>query len=152
MIFRRPRFDDVLSGRAPLGKAAPQDLLAASAYALARERFYKFRQLIHPGMIWNWWTREVSDHLEQFYYDMQDGLRPRLALMSPPQHGKSFLATDFIAWLGGLQPDWQTIYASYSTSWASVPTRRCSVPCSRRHSAIALPRALAFRASAAIRR
>jgi hypothetical protein len=109
-----PRFDDVLSGRAPLGRAAPQDLLAASAYALARERFYKFRQLIHPGMVWNWWTREVSDQLEQFYYDMLDGLRPRLALMSPPQHGKSFLATDFIAWLGGLQPDWQTIYASYS--------------------------------------
>jgi hypothetical protein len=79
-----PRFDDVLSGRAPLNRAAPQDLLAASAYALARERFFRFRQLIHPGMIWNWWTREVSDHLEQFYYDMLDGLRPRLALMSPP--------------------------------------------------------------------
>jgi hypothetical protein len=56
----------------------------------------------HPGMMWNWWTREVSDH----------------ALMSPPQHGKCFLATDFIAWLGGLQPDWQTIYASYSEELA----------------------------------
>jgi hypothetical protein len=31
------------------------------------------------------------DHLEQFYYDMLDGLRPQLALMAPPQHGKTKL-------------------------------------------------------------
>ena len=104
----------MLSGRAPLAKAAPADLITASAYALAREHFFRFRQLIQPNIIWNWWTREVSDHLEQFYYDMLDGLRPQLALMAPPQHGKTKLVTDFIAWLGGMQPDWRTIYASYS--------------------------------------
>jgi len=54
---------------------------------LARKRFYAFRQLVHPDMRRNWWMREVSDHLEQFYYDMLDGERPRLALMAPPQHG-----------------------------------------------------------------
>ena len=64
---------------------------------LARKRFYAFRQLMRPGTRWNWWMREVSDHLEQFYYDMLDGLRPRLALMAPPQHGKTLLITDFIA-------------------------------------------------------
>jgi hypothetical protein len=60
---------------------------------LARKRFYAFRQLMRPDMHWNWWTREVSDHLEQFYRDMLAGKRPRLALMAPPQHGKTLLIT-----------------------------------------------------------
>ena len=51
--------EEVLSGRAPLAKAAPADLITASAYALAREHFFRFRQLIQPNIIWNWWTREV---------------------------------------------------------------------------------------------
>jgi len=34
--------------------------------------------------------------------------------MAPPQHGKTLLITDFIAWLAGLEPNWKTIYASYS--------------------------------------
>jgi predicted phage terminase large subunit-like protein len=34
--------------------------------------------------------------------------------MTPPQHGKTTAAEDFIAWLAGRHPDWKTIYASYS--------------------------------------
>jgi predicted phage terminase large subunit-like protein len=97
-----------------LATLSPVKLGEEAGADLARKRFYAFRQLMHPGMRWNWWTREVSDHLEQFYYDMLDGLRPRLALMAPPQHGKTLLITDFIAWLAGLEPNWKTIYASYS--------------------------------------
>jgi predicted phage terminase large subunit-like protein len=42
------------------------------------------------------------------------GKRPKLAIMTPPQHGKSWAAEDFISWLAGKHPDRKTIYASYS--------------------------------------
>jgi hypothetical protein len=59
-------------------------------------------------------VREVADHLENFYHDCMAGKRPRLALMAPPQHGKSFTITDFIAWVAGMQPNWKTIFGSFS--------------------------------------
>jgi hypothetical protein len=37
-----------------------------------------------------------------------------LALMAPPQHGKTEQVTDFIAWIAGKKPEWKTIFASYS--------------------------------------
>jgi hypothetical protein len=42
--------------------------------------------------------------------------RPKLAIEMPPQHGKSWSAEDFIAWIAGKQRSWKTIYASYSDS------------------------------------
>jgi hypothetical protein len=42
------------------------------------------------------------------------GKRPKLAISTPPQHGKSTAAEDFAGWIAGKQPDWKTIYASYS--------------------------------------
>jgi predicted phage terminase large subunit-like protein len=56
----------------------------------------------------------VAVELQQFYQDFVAGRRPRLALMSPPQHGKSLTAIDFIAWISGKNPDIKTIFASYS--------------------------------------
>ena len=35
-------------------------------------------------------------------------------MKAPPQHGKSRMVTDFVTWVAGKQPDWATIYASYS--------------------------------------
>src|SRR6516225_5701228 len=80
--------------------------------ALARESFYDFRRLIRPDMTWGWWPRCVCMELQQFYQDMQAGKRPKLAMMAPPQHGKSWAASDFIAWVAGKNPDLKTIFGS----------------------------------------
>jgi hypothetical protein len=79
-----------------------------------RRDFRTFRLLLNPGMLTNWWTHEVSGHFQQFYKDLIDGKRPKLALMAPPQHGKSKAVSDFIAWLAGVNPDLKVIFSSYS--------------------------------------
>jgi hypothetical protein len=71
----------------------------------ARRDFRTFRRLLNPDMLTNWWTDEVSGHLQQFYKDLIEGKRPKLALMAPPQHGKSKAVSDFVAWLAGVNPD-----------------------------------------------
>src|SRR6266436_1388590 len=45
---------------------------------------------------------------------MVAGKRPKLAISAPPQHGKSWAATDFIAYVAGKLPDRKTIFGSYS--------------------------------------
>ena len=45
---------------------------------------------------------------------MVAGKRPQLALMAPPQHGKSWAATELMAWVAGKNPNLKTIFASYS--------------------------------------
>jgi hypothetical protein len=50
-------------------------------------------------MIWGWWVELVAVELQQFWEDLVDGKRPKIALMAPPQHGKSWTATDFIGWM-----------------------------------------------------
>jgi predicted phage terminase large subunit-like protein len=81
---------------------------------LARTHFDIFRRQIRPGMLWGWWTQEVAWQLHRFYNEMVAGMRPKLAISAPPQHGKSWAATDFIAWVAGRQPDRKTIFGSYS--------------------------------------
>jgi hypothetical protein len=89
---------------------------AAQAQAEARGSFWAFRKNLRYGtmMLWGWWVELVAVELQQFYQDFVAGRRPRLALMAPPQHGKSLTAIDFIAWISGKNPDIKTIYASYS--------------------------------------
>ena len=89
---------------------------AAQAQAEARESFWAFRKNLRYGtmMLWGWWVELVAVVLQQFYQDFVAGRRPRLALMAPPQHGKSLTAVDFIAWISGKNPDIKTIFASYS--------------------------------------
>jgi hypothetical protein len=94
---------------------------------LARENFGLFRREIRPNMIWGWWTQEVAWQLQRFYNEMVEGKRPKLAISSPPQHGKSWAATDFIAYVAGKQPDRKTIFGSYSDDLGvRVPTTICS--------------------------
>jgi predicted phage terminase large subunit-like protein len=90
------------------------DLLIEDVCARARDRFASYRRVMHPGLIWNWWTAEVADRLNEFYNDLVAGRRPKLAIMAPPQHGKSLAVTDFITWLAGKNPNLKTIFASYS--------------------------------------
>ena len=61
-----------------------------------------------------WWQYEVANELQRFYHRLKKGERPKLALMAPPQHGKTEQVTDFIAWVAGKEPDLKTIFASYS--------------------------------------
>jgi predicted phage terminase large subunit-like protein len=88
--------------------------LAESYRAEARENFAVFRRHIRPDMLWGWWTEEVAQELQRFYRDLTEGRRPKLALLAPPQHGKSWTIFDFIAWMAGKQPDAKTVFASYS--------------------------------------
>ncbi len=82
--------------------------------SLARQRSRWFRKLIRPDMIHNWWTDEVADQLQQFYNDLVAGRRPKLALMTGPQHGKSWAAVISPGWCAGKNPNLKIIFASYS--------------------------------------
>lgn len=80
----------------------------------ARANFWAFRQLINPRIITGWYQEVAANHLQQWYADLMDGKRPKLVIQAPPQHGKSDMIVDFIAWLAGRGADLQVIYASYS--------------------------------------
>lgn len=82
--------------------------------AAARRSFTFFRRYIRPDLLWGWWVEEVADELQRFHRDWIAGLRPKLALEAPPQHGKSWTVEDFIAWVAGKHPDKKTIFGSYS--------------------------------------
>lgn len=99
------------------------DDYAGTLYALARNDFGLFRQLIHPDMFWSWWTDEVARELHRFYRDFMAGRRPKLVLMAPPQHGKSTTILDFVAWIAGKHPDLKTIFASYSDELGTTANR-----------------------------
>ena len=90
------------------------ELKRESKVRAARSSFLAFRKLINPKDKWGWWQIEIAAELQQFYEDMQAGLRPKLVIQAPPQHGKSVQVVDFIAWLAGKNPDCRTIYTSFS--------------------------------------
>jgi predicted phage terminase large subunit-like protein len=99
------------------------DMYVAALYTLALNDFGLFRQLLHPDMLWDWWPEEVARELTRFSHDLAAGRRPKLALMSPPQHGKSWAIWDFISWISGKYPDRKTIYASYSDELGTSANR-----------------------------
>ena len=78
-----------------------------------RRYFTHYRKAMRPHMHWGWFVNEVSWHLQWFYRDLIAGKRPKLAIMAPPQHGKSLAAEDFVSWLAGNAPHLKTIYASH---------------------------------------
>lgn len=80
----------------------------------ARSSFLEFRKLINPKAKWGWWQKEIAAELQKFHDDLIAGNRPKLVIQAPPQHGKSVQIIDFIAWLAGKNPDWRTIYTSFS--------------------------------------
>ena len=74
------------------------DAKVGQGFAQAQRDFFAFRRLICPKMVCGSrccaWSRS--------------------AIMAPPQHGKSWAATDFIAWVAERDPDLKTIFASHS--------------------------------------
>ena len=81
---------------------------------LAQKDFYTYRIMMNPGMLCNWWTKQVSEHFQKFYEALERGERPKMALMAPPQHGKSKAVNDFTGWVAGKNPNIKQIFASYS--------------------------------------
>src|SRR3954452_14797922 len=67
--------------------------------------FADFRRIIRPQMIWSWWVERLALELQGFYTRMKRVERPKMAIMAPPQHGKSWTATDFIGWVAGRDPN-----------------------------------------------
>jgi predicted phage terminase large subunit-like protein len=76
--------------------------------------FRAFRRYMNPAMLVDWWQYEIALEFDCFYLSLINGERPKLVLMAPPQHGKTQLAKDFIAWLAGRRPDLKTIFTTYS--------------------------------------
>jgi predicted phage terminase large subunit-like protein len=89
--------------------------LKALAAAEARERFDVFRRMIRPGMLRGPFVEGLDCKLQEFDQDFAAGKRPKVAIMAPPQHGKSLEVTDFMSWFAGRNPDRKIIFASYST-------------------------------------
>ncbi len=99
------------------GTASVSDLLeviTAANAAVARESLAVFRRTLRPDMLWSPFVGQLTRELQKFHHAFVAGKRPKLAIMTPPQHGKSLGVEDFIAWNAGLHPQWKTIYASYS--------------------------------------
>jgi|Laugrefa1bdmlbdn_1035148.scaffolds.fasta_scaffold01944_2 predicted phage terminase large subunit-like protein len=92
------------------------DLLEMLAIAEARESFWAYRQFINQKLIKGWWQREMAMELQSFYSDLMAGLRPKLVIEAPPQHGKSRMVVEFVTWMAGKNPDLKTIYTSFSES------------------------------------
>jgi predicted phage terminase large subunit-like protein len=90
------------------------DLIARLNAAHAIDSFAAFRRTVRCGMLWSPFVGCMTAELQRFYEAFVAGKRPKLAIMTPPQHGKSWAAEDFIAWVAGKHPECKTIYASYS--------------------------------------
>jgi len=91
------------------------DLLEEWWIQKSRVNFFAYRQFMRPDNFYaNWFMADLCKNLQQFYVDYKKGLRPILLIQTPPQHGKSWTAMDFIAWMNGKIPQLRSIYASYS--------------------------------------
>jgi predicted phage terminase large subunit-like protein len=89
------------------------ELLELLAIHQARRDFWAYYQYMNPGLFTGWWQEIVCEGLQQFYDDFLNGLRPKLVIEAPPQHGKSFIILHFISWLCGKNRDYKAIYTSY---------------------------------------
>ncbi len=98
----------------PLITTERLDAMTEAIAATARESFAVFRRTIRSGMLWSPFVGLITRELQKFHEAFVAGKRPKLAMMTPPQHGKSLAAEDFMAWEAGKNPSLKTIYASFS--------------------------------------
>jgi hypothetical protein len=90
------------------------ETVIAPTHQRAADTFSVYRKTIRRNMVTSWWTDLVSDTLQRFYEDLIYGVRPKLVIEAPPQHGKSAACEDFVSWLAGKNPELKTIFASHS--------------------------------------
>lgn len=115
MDFRQKSSPTPADGAVPdLGALSSAELIHLQALLEARESFAAFRRFLFPKLRRGWFQRELAQVLQEFYEALVAGERPKLIISAPPQHGKSRIVVEFLAWLCGRHPDMRTIYASYS--------------------------------------
>ena len=81
---------------------------------LSRKDFLEYRMFMNPKLKVGWWVIETAIELQAFYNDLIAGKKPILILEAPPQHGKSIMVIDFMAWICGKHPELRTIFSSFS--------------------------------------
>ena len=106
-------------GQAAVERDVQQIVACADVYDQSyrqtmHDDFGYFRQHIRPHMLWGFWNEVVAAELTEFYKDFVAGKRPKIVICTPPQHGKSWTAVDFIGWVSGRDPNLKTIFASFS--------------------------------------
>lgn len=95
-------------------KLTSADLIELAMIGQSRENFWCFLQYINNKGKRGWWQKLIAYTLQEFYEDLVSGIRPKLVIQAPPQHGKSELILYFLSWVFGKNPDLRTIYASFS--------------------------------------
>ena len=96
-------------------KLSDADLIHLAMAQEARESFFAYRRFIHGNKFQTgWFVLQLCSDFQSFYDDLVAGKRPKMAVCTPPQHGKSVAVVDFIAWLSGKNPALRTIYSSFS--------------------------------------
>lgn len=87
----------------------------SASLALARKSLLYYTEQRVPNYKSNWFSEDVSRHLEKFYEDTVQGRHPRLILSCPARSGKTELAScSGPAWALGNYPFLNFILASYS--------------------------------------
>jgi len=97
-----------------LSEYSTADLIEMAVIASARESFWSFYRYLNPKFKTGWFQEEVAAVLQQFFEELNEGLRPKYIIEAPPQHGKSKMIVHFIAWASGKNPELKTIYTSFS--------------------------------------
>jgi hypothetical protein len=86
---------DFLSGATaaavvPRGLRYEEDIeyLTSDNASKSQQKFEAFRKTIRPGMLWNPFVYRLTRELQRFGDALDAGKRPKLAISTPPQHGK----------------------------------------------------------------
>lgn len=119
-----------------ISKSDKVSLIERYRIGQARDCFWEYRKYLNPKMKLGWWQQEVAEQLQQFFEDYDNGLRPKLVIQAPPQHGKSVQVVEFIGWLLGKRPDTRCIYTSFSERLgvrANLQTQRIMVGAKYKH-------------------
>ncbi len=88
--------------------------LQPNVIAACRRSFLRFCVAMNPEFDVSDFAATVAMNLQSFYLDTRDGLKPKILLQAPPQHGKSYIAAElFPAWLLGINPNLKVVVVSY---------------------------------------
>jgi hypothetical protein len=117
------REDNAVNTHEPLIITERLDAVTEAIAAMARNSFVAFRHIIRPTMLWGPFVYQLTRELQKFHDALVAGKRPKLAILCPPQHGKTWAVEDFIAWTGGNHPNSKTIYASFSEPLGELRNR-----------------------------
>jgi predicted phage terminase large subunit-like protein len=103
-----------------LATMTPADFATANA----RADLHAFVQSSLAGFKSGWFHRDICARLQRFSERVARAESPRLLLMAPPRHGKSFMAAERLpVWHLGHNPDHEVAVASYGLAVAQDRTK-----------------------------